>query len=173
MKTTKRYSVVRDTREKSEQGWFFFESDFCAGMQTEKLDVGDYTLKGFEDIFTVERKGSVTEYASNISKEIKRFKRELVRGAHLKHIWLVLEFHIDSLINYPKIPEVPRHVANQIRFKGYAALSKTLELQITYPNLHIMFVGPEKGINVAGSIFKRMVEKYSDEAKSSDDNADN
>ena len=158
MKTTKRYSVVRDSREKNEQGWFFFETDFCAGMITEKLDVGDYTLKGFEDIFTIERKGSVTEFVGNLTQ--KRFFNELERGKDLKHLWLVLEFDMISLINYPKIPEVPRHVAKQIRFKGYAALSKTIELQVLYPNVKVLFTGPEKGINVAGSIFKRMVEQY-------------
>jgi len=160
MKTTKKYSVIRDTREKTEQGWFFYKTDKCAGMKTQKLEVGEYTLEGFEYIFTIERKGAISEFAANLAKHSTRFYKEMERGSHLKHIWLVLEFDMGKFLKYPKIPEIPRAAANMIRFKGYAALSKTLELQVKFPNVHVLFVGEDDGLSVAGSIFKRMVEQY-------------
>jgi hypothetical protein len=53
-----------------------------------------------------------------------------------------------------------------------AALMKTLELPIKYPNVQVLFTGPEKGLVVAGSIFKRMVEQYGEEVNNTEDSAD-
>lgn len=170
MKISRQYNAIKDTREREGHGYTFFKSSMCLGTVRRKLDVGDYCLEGFEQIFAIERKGAVTEFVANLTQA--RFKKELERGAHLKHIWLLLEFNMTELIDYPKIKEVPRKLLRRIRFKGHAALMRTLELQIQYPNVHVLFVGPDKGLEVAGSIFKRMVEAYGEEVDSSEDSTD-
>ena len=57
------FTVIKDTRE--QDGWTFerFDTRYhtCTGMVLQKLETGDYSLKGMENIFCVERKGSVAE----------------------------------------------------------------------------------------------------------------
>ena len=60
------FHIIVDTRE--QQPWPFEHMD----KSVSKLDTGDYSLRGLEDIFCIERKGSVSEFANNITE--KRFQ---------------------------------------------------------------------------------------------------
>ena len=93
-----KFLVVKDTREKD--GWYFKESDYCQGMIDQKLDTGDYSVQGLEDVLCIERKGSVSEIANNIVD--KRFDRELDRMKEFKYKFLILELQI-ILQNYQKL----------------------------------------------------------------------
>src|SRR5688572_9057132 len=58
------YTVIRDTRE--QKGWIFEANAYCEGTVIETMKTGDYTLRGLEDRFVVERKRNVAEFAQNI-----------------------------------------------------------------------------------------------------------
>jgi ERCC4-type nuclease len=97
MEKRNRYTVIKDTREKN--GWYFFESEKCAGMKERKLDTGDYSIEGLEDKVCIERKASVTELATNITQ--KRFDNELQRMILIPVRHLVLEFSMEDILGYP------------------------------------------------------------------------
>ena len=81
------FTVIKDTRE--QDGWTFerFDTRYhtCTGMVLQKLETGDYSLKGMENIFCVERKGSVAELAQNLGKDKYRFFAEIERMKSIKH----------------------------------------------------------------------------------------
>ena len=68
--------IVVDTREQAP----YFEG--YPQVIVKKLDVGDYSLKGFEREVAIERKG-VNDFLTCVGKERERFQRELERmGGH-------------------------------------------------------------------------------------------
>lgn len=163
-----KYTIVRDTREKEEKGWWFTPSERCAGTQEEKLDVGDYSIKGLEKFVTLERKGSVAEFCGNLTqprfvapydskKELNK-QSELVRLEAIAYPFIILEFEVDDLLRYPYIDGIPGRVRRYIRFKGPAAFKKVIELQMQYKT-SIIFAGKTRGKDVASSIFKRIIEE--------------
>ena len=65
------FTIIVDTRE--QQPWEF-------GLHTtsrKKLDTGEYSIEGLEQLLTIERKKSVSEIANNITES--RFKDVLQR----------------------------------------------------------------------------------------------
>jgi len=151
------YKVIRDTREKEDHGWLWGKSKYCQGMVKQKLDQGDYAIEGYEDFMIIERKGSVSEWATNLGKEWGRFERELERSRHIKHMWIVLEFTMKDVMNFPVGSGIPRRSWSGLPFKGPFLLKRTLEIMQTYPNVKILFAGGS-GKEVASSIFKRTTE---------------
>lgn len=108
-----KYTVIRDTREKT--GWYFFESQKCAGMIERKLDTGDYSLEGFENIVCIERKASVAELAANIVQ--KRFTNELHRMQSIPNRYLILEFNLEDILGYPNNLKLSKEMISKIRIK--------------------------------------------------------
>ena len=88
-----KFTVIRDTREKKGHGWWFDESSHCTGTEVKKLDVGDYSIKGREEIVCIERKESVSEIA-------KKHKG----GGHKKAAGFTLpsDFNIEDLFDKVK-----------------------------------------------------------------------
>jgi hypothetical protein len=163
-----KYTIVRDTREKERQGWWFSPSERCNGTLAQKLDVGDYSIQGLEKLVTIERKGSVAEFCANLTqlrfvgpyhpgKALSK-QSEFVRLEAITHPFIILEFDVDEMIRYPYIDEVPHKIRRAIRFKGPAALKKLIELQMEYKTT-VIFAGRKRGKDVASSIFKRIIEE--------------
>lgn len=163
------FTVVRDTREQAGKGWMFRKTDECSGTLIEKLDVGDYSLKGFEKIITIERKGSVTEFVKNLLE--KRFvgefeegkpiekQSEFIRLEAIPYPFILLEFNMEEFLAFPHIPEVPTYTRKKIRFKGRVALKTLNALMLKYKT-KVLFCGKGYGQEVALSIFKRFMENY-------------
>ena len=101
-----KFTVIRDTREKSAKGWSFDEDSLCAGTLRKKLDTGDYSLEGLEkDILCIERKETVQEFARNCIE--KRWKACMARMSKFKHSYLLFEFTWEDIDNYPHSATVP------------------------------------------------------------------
>jgi len=64
MKKAPKITVICDDREKHPWDEDYLGPEFR--LQRKRLLVGDYTLKGFECVFRIERKASWQEFASNI-----------------------------------------------------------------------------------------------------------
>jgi hypothetical protein len=156
------YRVVRDTREKKDHGWYFDATPTCEGTVRTKLDEGDYAIEGHENLMVIERKGSVSEWASNVMQ--KRFENELQRLLGIQKVWIVLEFTMDDLIKYPYGPTVHPSVRKKTRVTGTFLLKRTIEIERDYHNIKIVFAGTN-GKQVAGSIFKRMFEMITENDK--------
>lgn len=76
--------ILIDDREK--QPWKF------PGVDTEftRLETGDYTVKGFEDRFAVERK-SLDDLASSVGTERNRFEAEIQRAQDFDEFAVIVE----------------------------------------------------------------------------------
>ena len=90
-----KYQVIRDTREQN--GWDFTAGNSCEGTLVEGLKTGDYSIKGYEHLLSIERKGCIAELASNLVED--RFERELERMESFKYSFLILEFSRKSLLS--------------------------------------------------------------------------
>ena len=130
------FNIIIDTRE--QQPWVFAKSDIVDHTIVRKLDTGDYTIDGFEDLICIERKKSVAELASNIVE--KRFTDELIRMSEFKYKFLLLEFDYYQIDSYPIGSNIPLSVQRKIRINGPFIIKKLSEIQIKY-GVHVITCG--------------------------------
>lgn len=151
-----RYEVIRDTREQS--GWVFAETNDCVGTVVDTLKTGDYSLRGIEHLFTIERKGKCQEFAQNITQD--RFERELERMDSFAHPFLFLEFSYADVMNYPYKQGIPPFLCKKIKIKPEFIVSKLFDYNLKYKT-KIVLVGTH-GKDAAKSLFRKMTYKYTD-----------
>lgn len=146
------FTIIVDTRE--QLPWEF-------GFHTtskKKLDTGDYSMEGFESIFTIERKRSVSEIANNITES--RFKDVLHRMGQIPHSFMLMEFTIDEIYTFPVGSDIPKKMWDKLRISGNYIMKYLIEAQLNH-NIHILFCGDaEAAERTAVSIMKRIYEKY-------------
>ena len=159
------FTVIKDTREQKGYNFSKTSKGRCAGMVVEKLDTGDYTLLGLENKICVERKASVEELALNLGQKKHPFMREIDRMAGFPHRFLILEFDLEDVIEFPnhvnsRIPESQRkdlHITSQYIVKCLT------EFQV-HKDIHVLFCGNKyKAFLAVMSIFKRINEMYTAE----------
>ena len=159
------YTVIKDTRE---QDGYTFESftgryTSCKGMIVEKLDTGDYSLKGLEDKLCIERKGKVSELAINIGKDKHRFMREMERMKEFKFKFLILEFTLDDVLKFPDGADIPEGNISKVKISGNYILKMLLEIQTKYDIPFYFCENKRNAKTMINSIFKRVSEYYSQE----------
>lgn len=150
------YEVIRDTRE--QRGWVFEPSDRCLGTVVETLKTGDYTLRGFEDAFCLERKRNVAELSTNLTHtdNWSAFKRELERLEAFRFPFLICEFSLEDLMRFPEGSGIPQARWASLRVKPAFLLKRIHEIHFRFKP-QIIFAGGH-GKEVASSLFKRMSE---------------
>lgn len=154
--------VLRDRREREETDkWEFRRSAYCAGTQDIHMATGDYTLKGFEAHFAIERKGTVKDLVQ--SMVAPRFKEELMRMSALPHSFVIMEFGLEDLRDWPVSSGCGYGVQRKLplRHRG-AAMAAYLGLRLGFPEIDFIFAGT-CGKLMAGNIFKRIIEAYAAE----------
>jgi ERCC4-type nuclease len=146
------FTIIVDSRE--QLPWEF-------GFHTtsrQKLDTGDYTIQGLENIFTIERKMSVSEIATNITEN--RFKNVLNRLSQIPHAYIIMEFNTDDVYNFPVGSDIPKKLWDKLRIKGNYIMKILLEASINH-NIHLLFCDdPSNAERTAISLIKRIYEKY-------------
>lgn len=88
-------TIVIDTRERDPFNYKRGKS--VAGVVVEKLDHGDYSIKGYEHLISIERKASVDELSGNLGKNRARFMREMERMQSARRGYIVVEDHWSSI----------------------------------------------------------------------------
>jgi len=147
------FTIIVDTRE--QQPWEF---EYYS-KASRKLDTGDYSIEGLESLFTIERKKSVSEIANNISEN--RFNKELDRLNSYKYKFLLLEFSLQDVLDYPIGSTVPKKMWEKLKITNKYILKYLTQISINY-NLQTFFCGnKDNAEELALSIIKRIVEKYS------------
>lgn len=88
---------------------------FTLDTELTLLDSGDYTLKGYEGITRIERKGAVTELLQNLfTKDRPRFERSLKRLCDSCTVpILLLEMHPRQFVTDPHVRN-PSEVRNEL-----------------------------------------------------------
>lgn len=145
------FTIIVDTREQIP--WEF-------GLHTtskRKLDTGDYSIEGLEHIFAIERKKSVSEIANNITED--RFKDVLNRMQSLKYKFMLFEFDLEDVYNYPIGSDIPKKLWDKLRISSKYILKYLSSIQVEY-NIHIIYCGcSENAEKMAVSLMKRIYEK--------------
>jgi ERCC4-type nuclease len=152
------YYVIKDTREKL--GYKFSEYENCKGTIAQKLDTGDYTIEGLENKICIERKASIEELAGNLGSNKDRFVREIERMTKYEHRYIILEFSIEDLLNYPDNSRMPDEKKAVSRVAGKYMLKCLMEFQVNY-GVHVIFCGNKNyAFYFVASLLKRFSEKY-------------
>ena len=128
-----KYTVIRDTRE--QEGYHFSEYDLCLGMIDQKLDTGDYSILGMEDKICIERKGCVEELAINLGQKKHPFLREIDRMKEFPHKFIILEFSLSDLIDFPENSRIPEKSKGSVKISGKYLLKCLMEFQL-YDKVH-------------------------------------
>ncbi|TFH24739.1 hypothetical protein E4G67_01690, partial [Candidatus Bathyarchaeota archaeon] len=128
-----KFLIIRDTREQDGKGWTFRAAANCLGIERKKLDVGDYTVSGLEDILMVERK-TLGDLWNTLGQHLnyKRFLKEIERAKNHKIKYLVIEATIAEVnagYKWSKVSPANIH-------------AKLISLQVKH-NVHIIFAGRE------------------------------
>ena len=120
-------NIIVDTRE---QQPFSFAGYPEIKIINKKLDIGDYSIEGFEDIITIDRKKNLSEIVKNLKE--KRFLKELEKMSTYDEAYMLCSF---PFINYSKFPEdsgIPKRNWSQLRQGGMAILNKVKKLECDY-----------------------------------------
>lgn len=151
------FNIIIDTRE--QKPWAFAS---CNTIK-KKLDTGDYSIEGLEELLCIERKNSVSEIANNISET--RFKDEIERMSKYLYRFILLEFSLQDVLDYPKGSGVPSRLWNKIKIRPLYILKYLTELQ-TKHDIHVIFCdNPVAAEEMAFSIIKRVNEAYTNANK--------
>lgn len=146
------FTIIVDTREQIP--WEFGHHNTAK----QKLDTGDYSIHGYEDIIAIERKKSVSELATNLSEH--RFKDVLERLSKIKHPYMIFEFEFDEICMFPVGSDIPKRLWDKLRISGNYIIKRLIEIQLEY-NIQIIFCGdPSNAERFAVSLMKRIYERY-------------
>jgi ERCC4-type nuclease len=147
------FNVTIDSREQIP--WSFPYKE-VGSVIVRKLDTGDYSVEGLEDVLCIERKKSVSEIAVNILEA--RFEKELQRMVNYKYRFILCEFDYYHIDLYPVGSEIPKYKQKFIKIKGGFIRSKLVEYSIKY-GIHIVLCGSAEYANdYAMTIMKRVKE---------------
>lgn len=145
-----KFKVIIDTRE--QQPWIFERTT----AENKKLDTGDYSVEGYENILCIERKKSVSEIANNITES--RFKDVIERMNNYKYSFLILEFNLNDIYRYPVGSNVPKHMWNKIKISSGFIIKNLLELQLKN-NIKVLFCdNATNASRIALSLMKKVYE---------------
>jgi ERCC4-type nuclease len=150
------FDIIIDTRE---QLPLEFSSSMVKSVRTEKLDTGDYTIAGLENVLFIERKGSLTEFYRNCTQD--RFWKELDRTAPFKYKFLVLECAFEDIAAIPYSLGLPKSQWAQLKVKPQYIVKCVGDIQVKY-GIHVIFAGNrENATEMILNIMKRVSENES------------
>lgn len=140
-------TLIVDTREK--QPWCFEGDDAFEEVLHQKLDVGDYSIDGMQDIIVIERKAGVDELYANFSKKSKReqvfAEFECARHCHAKI--LMIECTYDDVMNSSAYyvnqphPKTGRRINKRNPKMPIAVVNSNLIKLILEYNVQVVFGG--------------------------------
>ena len=136
-----KYVVLKDTREKN--GWDFDSSNKCLAVARWGFKTGDYTVRGLEKDLVIERKASTGELAMNLGKKRKAFESEMERMSKFRWKYIICEFSIDDLMNFPENSGIPKKNLLYVRMNGRFMWKKLCEYQEKY-NVEVVFSGDKQ-----------------------------
>jgi ERCC4-type nuclease len=142
------FTIIIDTRE--QKPWTFEHH----AKANNKLDTGDYSIEGLENLVAIERKRNVAEFANNITE--KRFVDVVERLSKIPYAFILFEFDMDQVMSYPIGSDIPKRLWDKIRISPSFLLKHIVDLQINH-NIRIIFCGnSDNAEKVALSIMRRV-----------------
>jgi len=147
-------SIIIDSREQTPFSFASFE--YIDNIIVRKLDTGDYSIDGMEDLLCIERKMTVAELAMCLTKP--RFFNELDRMTNYKYRYLLCEFDYYHIDVYPENSDIPLSKRKNIRIKGPFIRSKIIEMTLKY-GINVILCGNHSyAEDIAATIMKKVWE---------------
>lgn len=132
------YTVIKDTREKKNHGWIFEKHvpkrrpPRCLGYIEEKLDTGDYSVKGYEDILTIERKYGFGELWINYLSGRDRFENECERMSKIKYRAIIVETFLSKEVMEFSPPQIKTFMPGRVILKWLTNISNKYSIPIYF-----------------------------------------
>lgn len=155
------FTIIQDTREQTPFKFVMDGAEEAVAVEIDTLKTGDYSIRGLEDKLCVERKASVEELANNLGREWERFKNELERMRQFPHAFIVCEFSVADVFEYPEnSTRMKSYQKEKVRLTGKFIIKKIMEIELEY-NVKILF-GQNKyyACRLVYSLMKRTHERY-------------
>lgn len=144
------FTVLVDTRE--QHPWILKNH----AKAVQKLDTGDYSIEGYENIICIERKHSISEFVTNMSE--KRFIDVLNRMKNYKYSYIIMEFNFDDVLNFPIGSDIPKKMWDRLRASPAYITKYIAEIHTIY-NIPVLFCGSVTGAeSMALSLMRRVIE---------------
>ena len=144
-----------DSREKIP--WSISLNEYITDISTQKIESGDYSLEGMEEIVAIERKKNVAELAHNITED--RFWRAISRLEEIRHPLIIIECPLDHFYRWPDIIGVPQSVKNNTRISPAFLLSSLNDIMSR--RIPIIFAGDTyHAEKEANDFLIKIVKKY-------------
>jgi len=145
------FTIIIDTRE--QKPWEFSNH----AIANHKLDTGDYSIQGLESILAIERKRNISEFANNITES--RFVDVIERLSQFKYAFILFEFDMKDVINYPIGSNIPKKLWNRIRISPAFIIKHIVDLQVEH-NIKIIFCGNSANAEkIALSLMRKIYKK--------------
>lgn len=146
------FNIIVDTREQN--AWEFGNHT----TSRHKLDTGDYSIEGLEHLLSIERKQSVSEIANNITE--KRFPAFLERLSLIPHKFMLFEFDLEDVYQFPVGSDIPKKMWDKLRVSSSYILKNISLFHIKY-GIHTVFCGDaDNAEKMAIRIMRTVYEKY-------------
>jgi|GEM_PF-4425827 ERCC4-type nuclease len=138
MKPKKKFTVIKDSREKKEF-WNFEPDDYCNGFVEGTLHTGDYSIKELPDFtVTIERKRNLSEVYNNLFEQ--RFKDEIERLKQFKYRFIICQFEFKNVITFPVNSGTPARFWSGLKANSNYIMSRLSEIQIKH-GIDICYAG--------------------------------
>ncbi len=145
-------SIIVDTREKTP--WSWENDDAFEAVIYKKLDGGDYSIAGLEDILVVERKATVDELFVNFTTNKERLKAEFERLEKHKFKIFVIEETCDDVFNPYKYFINKKKINKRSPRMPVAVVASALTNLMLEHNVHIIFGGSRAQAMVRGILLR-------------------
>lgn len=145
--------VLQDTREQHPMDFSFYPQ---IEVKRQKLDLGDYTLAGMENTLVIERKASTSELAMNVGLDRVRFEKELEKTINIKYVYLILEFSMNDVLEFPKGSNIPKSKLKDVRIHGKFILKILNDYEKRYGLTYIFCDNKIQATEKVVEIFERI-----------------
>lgn len=149
--------IIVDTREKAP--WDFDGDEHFEKVIFEKLDAGDYSIRGLEKLVAIERKATADELFTNFTKNKERIFAEFERMRDYKIKVLIVEETCERILN-PQAYYINRHKINKASpSMPPAVVGSNLTLLMLEYGVHVIFAG-DKAQSMARGILLRAFDMH-------------
>ncbi len=131
--------VIIDSQEKIP--YTFSNSNFVKETTIKKIPTGDYTVDGFETELTIERKAYLSELVSCMSQN--RFMNEMKRMQEFKYRFLICEFALQEVLDWPHKSHLPQSTIAKIKITPQYIMKFLSEMQVYY-GIQTLYCGNRK-----------------------------
>ena len=121
--------LIIDTREQNPL--CFRTSKLIEAVETKKLNVGDYSIEGYEDKIAIERKSAIDLFGS-LGKGHARFKRELERAEGMDYFGILVD------ASFSAIKSKDFDNSHFSKMKGHVIIQICMTLKLKY-NIDVVF----------------------------------